>query len=99
MQLSIIVLTGCFCPAGLVEHAGKCIKSQDCPRDEVPTEEDTSVCTGGKVFQECGTACPATCDDQPLICTFQCVTGEDATQNLCLHISKDCSFSLVMHNT
>ena len=34
-------------------------------------------CTGGKEWQECGTACPLTCDnhDQFQICTLQCVQG------------------------
>ena len=34
-------------------------------------------CTGGKEWQECGTACPLTCDnhDEPQTCTFQCVQG------------------------
>ena len=34
-------------------------------------------CTGGKEWQECGTACPLTCDNYntPLVCTLQCVVG------------------------
>ena len=34
-------------------------------------------CTGGKEWQECGTACPLTCDnyDELQICTLQCVQG------------------------
>ena len=38
---------------------------------------DTANCTGGKKWQECGTACPLTCDnyDTPLACTQQCVEG------------------------
>ena len=36
------------------------------------------VCTGGKEWQDCGTACPLTCDNYdnpPLVCTLQCVQG------------------------
>ena len=38
-------------------------------------------CRGDRVYTECGTACPATCDnkDDLLICTLQCVVGEDLT--------------------
>ena len=33
-------------------------------------------CTGGKVFDTCGTACPLTCDDPlPGACIELCVTG------------------------
>lgn len=34
-------------------------------------------CTGGKEWQECGTACPLTCDnyDTDFACTKQCVEG------------------------
>ena len=35
------------------------------------------VCTDGKVFASCGTACPTTCDnkDEIIPCTLQCVEG------------------------
>ena len=60
--------SGCFCPEGTVEHNETCISTDECPQ----------VCTGGKEWQECGTACPLTCDNYdnpPFACTLQCVQG------------------------
>ena len=42
------------------------------------TPPPTPMCTNGKVFHTCGTACPRTCDNyqqQSLPCTHQCVRG------------------------
>ena len=35
------------------------------------------ACSGGKEWQDCGTACPLTCDNYgtPVTCTEQCVSG------------------------
>ena len=53
--------------------------------DQCPTESPTTVlvateqpeCPKGKIFNNCGTACPKTCEDKnPSFCTFQCVTGD-----------------------
>ena len=59
--------SGCFCPEGTVEHKDRCMSVEQCPRD----------CNGGKEWQECGTACPLTCDNYKnlLVCTLQCVQG------------------------
>ena len=38
----------------------------------------SDVCSGGKEWLECGTACPLTCDNYdnpPFACTLQCVQG------------------------
>ena len=37
-------------------------------------------CTGGKVYTQCGSACPPTCDQPyPVPCTRQCVAGDNIT--------------------
>ncbi len=72
----------CFCPAGTVELGNKCVSQEECP-----TESPEQQCPEGKVYQECGTACPKTCDnkDELTFCTRQCVQGEHlfCTQNIC----------------
>ena len=41
-----------------------------------PKPDPASCSASGKVYMECGTACPRTCDNpSPLICTEQCVVG------------------------
>ncbi|CAI8005565.1 PI-actitoxin-Axm2b [Geodia barretti] len=72
---------GCFCPRGLVEYGEHCVPPQFCPSEisrpprPSPTP-GTPQCPGVKEFNECGTACPLTCDNPgPQICTFQCVRG------------------------
>ena len=68
--------TGCFCEEGtvLLEEDGEvCVAPDDCPAKE------TQECPEGMVYQECGTACPTTCDskDEEVIpCTLQCVQGK-----------------------
>ena len=61
----------------LLEEGGEeCVAREDCPVKETPE------CPEGMVYEECGTACPTTCDnkDDPLrICTLQCVQGEIVT--------------------
>ncbi|XP_062512900.1 SCO-spondin-like [Corticium candelabrum] len=41
---------GCFCPRGLVEHNGQCIKPSKCPRQETPCDQlrnnQTTTCHG-----------------------------------------------------
>ncbi len=69
----LLSISGCFCPAGTVELGKKCVSEEECP-----TESPEQQCPEGKVFQECGTACPKTCDnkDELTFCTKQCVQGE-----------------------
>ena len=41
-----------------------------------PTPDPASCSASGKVYMECGTACPRICDTpSPLFCTEQCVVG------------------------
>ncbi|GBM98796.1 Zonadhesin [Araneus ventricosus] len=64
-----ICMKGCFCIAGFIrDSAGKCVLPQFCP----------IVCKENEVFQECGTACPHTCDDvgkHTGLCTLPCRRG------------------------
>ena len=50
-----------------MEHEEKCISVEECP----------GTCSGGKEQNECGSACPLTCDnyENPPFCTRQCVSG------------------------
>eukprot|EP00731_Ephydatia_muelleri_P024287 Em0016g558a len=65
-------VSGCFCPAGMVEHNGTCIDPLLCPSVQ------GSHCLGGKVYTDCGAACPITCENNgsdfacPLICVSGC---------------------------
>ena len=47
------------------------------------------------VYQECGTACPTTCDnkDEEIICTKQCVQGEPLSQTFYIFKKKKKSVS------
>ena len=41
-----------------------------------PTVEPEPTCTNGKIFEECGTACPLTCEQpNPLPCPAVCTRG------------------------
>ena len=73
----INIAAGCFCPRDklLLEEDGetKCVDRDECP--SVGGEE----CPEGKVYRQCGTACPLTCenkDDDVIPCTLQCVPGK-----------------------
>ena len=43
----------------------------------MPVEVCPGTCSGGKEWNECGSACPLTCDNyqEPVFCTRQCVRG------------------------
>ena len=71
---------GCFCSDGLVLHDGKCIPLSQCP----PVQQ----CPAGQVYKECGSACPPTCDQTPLLCTAQCVAGCFCREGTVLHHEK-----------
>lgn len=64
---------GCYCSTGYVrDDHGICIKATDC------TEVPPPTCPDGEVYNNCGTACPDTCEnyqDTGRVCTEQCVKG------------------------
>ena len=70
-SLSCVSSPGCFCPQGTVELGDKCVAPEDCPSDRI------DECPAGKVFLDCGTACPTTCENKDDLqsCTLQCVKG------------------------
>ncbi|XP_040183090.1 serine protease inhibitor swm-1-like [Rana temporaria] len=59
---------GCFCKKGYLDNElGGCIKEEIC-----------RACTGNKVYNSCGSACPKTCSNwnqTGRICTMQCVSN------------------------
>ena len=72
---------GCFCATGYVRQSNKtgspCVKREECRRmDEQP------VCGVNEEYLQCGTACPATCDEfryplpkPPKACILLCKSG------------------------
>lgn len=83
-------LPGCFCKDGLVFHipTGTCVKKSDC----------RTTCAKNMEYQECGTACPATCKNPNATnCTVACREGcfckknlvQDTESGTCIH-PKDC---------
>ena len=45
---------------------------------DIPTEPPQPTCTMGKVYEQCGTACPLTCanrNNPPTNCIDECVSG------------------------
>ena len=63
----------------LLEEDGetKCVDREECP-------SEVEECPEGKIYKECGTACPLTCEnkDDDIICTKQCVPGKKAKSPL-----------------
>ena len=59
----------------LLEEDGetKCVDREECP-----SSEEEEECPEGKIYRECGTRCPLTCEnkDDVTICTPQCVPGK-----------------------
>ena len=71
------------------EDGDVCVAPKDCPVTE-PEQE----CPEGMVYQECGTACPTTCDNKDDLlqpCTLECVQGTCITKICC---TKACVWKL-----
>lgn len=73
---------GCECEPGLVRHSGQCISRDKCPPTEAEnstihneTRETRGPCNQNEQWNDCGTACPETCEGKLEICTLQCVPG------------------------
>ena len=66
----------------------------------------TACPIAGQVFQECGTACPPTCENPNPICTLQCVRGcacprgtvLDPTRKRCIPPTNCPKCALLHHN-
>jgi hypothetical protein len=71
-----LCVQGCFCPkkGSTIASGDACVEPESCPAAK---DVATDVCTGGKIFNECGTACPLTCENvgEDVLCTQQCVQG------------------------
>ena len=70
----IIHLSDCFCPTGTVELGDKCVSPDECPSTNTTVVPGEEVCPMGMVYNECGTACPTTCDNKDKLvrpCTLQ----------------------------
>ena len=61
----------------MVELGDKCVAPEDCPAVTTTVLQEEE-CPEGMVFEECGTACPTTCENKDILvrpCTLQCVQG------------------------
>uniref|UniRef100_A0A182PDJ4 TIL domain-containing protein n=1 Tax=Anopheles epiroticus TaxID=199890 RepID=A0A182PDJ4_9DIPT len=78
---SLECIDGCFCKPGFYREwkdGGACIRRSDCPTCSFVRPAPSTTCGPNEVFQECGTACPKTCEnrnEQATPCTKQCVVG------------------------
>ena len=73
------ISTGCFCPAGTLELGDGCVTAEGCLQEQTVAKiDDDQECPNGKVYKECGTACPTTCanKDKLLGCPLVCVPGK-----------------------
>ena len=64
----------------MVELEEICVLPSDCPSNSTEEKKSTdpeSCSAAGKVYMECGTDCPQTCDNSSaLFCTEECVEGK-----------------------
>ncbi|XP_073426614.1 serine protease inhibitor swm-1-like [Dendrobates tinctorius] len=58
-----VCVPGCFCKKGTIRNdKGECVKVE-------------KSCSGNTEYQECGSACPPTCNNSSPVCTKMCTPG------------------------
>ncbi|KAL1243849.1 Serine protease [Trichinella spiralis] len=61
-------VSGCFCKSGYVRAStGECLAPEACG--------DFFVCGPNEIYKQCGTACPATCEEPNPSCSLICASG------------------------
>ncbi|XP_073426616.1 von Willebrand factor-like [Dendrobates tinctorius] len=81
-----VCVPGCFCKNGTIRNdKGECVMVEKC-------------CSGNTEYQQCGSACPPTCDNRSPVCTKVCTPGcfckKGTIRNVkgeCVKVEKCCS--------
>ncbi|GBN24550.1 hypothetical protein AVEN_228053-2 [Araneus ventricosus] len=60
---------GCYCKQGTI-RAGASNRTRCIPENKCPVAQK---CFKNEVYSDCGTACPANCDNKNPVCTLECV--------------------------
>ena len=71
----LVYPSGCFCPSGLLRDGNRCVTREMCPEKATTKTPEEECSAMGMVYSDCGSACPATCDNPNPFCIFQCKQG------------------------